>query len=125
MPARHESTSVRTARGGRHSNLTPRGVVDLDAVLPGGSLDALPCRVAFSVADAADLVETRDGIADMARVSERLFPLSRKRKLRIAERISFLRRQCCHRGLRWVPEGGATASAARKHAAPEIIEAVT
>jgi hypothetical protein len=54
--------------------------VNLVAVLPGGSLDALPCRVAFSVADAADLAEARDGIADMTCVFERLFPRGRKRK---------------------------------------------
>jgi len=74
----------------------PAGFVDLDAVLPRRGLDALPCCVAFSVADAVDLIETRDGVANMARVFERLLPLGRKRKLSLAEIVSLLRSQSCH-----------------------------
>ena len=67
-----------------------------DTELLGGSLDALPRRIALGLGDTVNLIETRDGIADMARVLERLLALSWKRKFPVAETIALFRSQFGH-----------------------------
>src|ERR1700740_793122 len=60
----------------------PWPVRDLDPVLPGRRLDATPRGVGLGIADALDLVEARDRIADVTCVDERLFPFLGKCELR-------------------------------------------
>src|SRR5256714_12763694 len=58
--------------------LAPATNLDLDPVLAGGRPDAAPGGLALAVADALDLIEAGDGVADVTGVVERLFAFLRK-----------------------------------------------
>jgi hypothetical protein len=56
----------------------------------GGLLNPPPSRITFIVADAFDLVEAGDRVADVARIIERLLALLRKGELILVEIVALL-----------------------------------
>jgi hypothetical protein len=59
----------------------------------GGSRDALPSSVAFSVAHAFYLIETSNGVSDMTCVDQRLLPLFGEGELVVAQLVLLSRAQ--------------------------------
>ena len=57
------------------AEFAPAFLVHLHVELLGGGLDPLPRRVAFGVGHVLDLIETRDRVADVARILDRLLAL--------------------------------------------------
>src|SRR5216110_1671605 len=55
---------------------------NLDAVFLGCRFDAPPSGVSLGLADTLDLIESRDGIANVSRVRQRLLAFLGERKLR-------------------------------------------
>src|SRR5262249_21358618 len=74
--------------------------LDLDAVLARCGPDAAPRAVAFGVAHALDLVETRDRVAYVLRVREWLLALLRKRERAVGQVVLPSRGQHAARGVR-------------------------
>src|SRR5947209_9554194 len=77
-------------------DLAPAFFLHFDAVLVGGFLDPPPCRVALIVADAFDLVEAANRVADVAGVVERLLAFFGKGELVLVEAVALLFAEFCH-----------------------------
>jgi uncharacterized protein (DUF4213/DUF364 family) len=73
---------------GPTAQLAPALLLHLDPMLVGGGLDPLPGLVALVVADVLDLVETGDGVANVAGVFQGLLALLWKGELFAAEIIA-------------------------------------
>src|SRR4051794_31450077 len=71
-------------------DLAPALFVHFDAMLVCGFLDAPPGGVALVVADAFDLVEAGDRVADVAGVVERFLALLGERELILVQAIALL-----------------------------------
>src|SRR5204862_6126205 len=61
--------------------------LDLDVELLCRCTDPLPRAIAFGVADALDLVEARNGVADVAGVAERFLPFLGERECCITQPV--------------------------------------
>src|SRR3954466_15581497 len=72
------------------AELEPALLADFDAVLVGRLLDPPPGRVALVVADAFDLVEAGDRVADVAGIVERLLALLGECELVLVEAVALL-----------------------------------
>jgi hypothetical protein len=84
--------------------------VYFDTELLGGRLDALPRRIAFGIGHTVNLIEARNGIADMARVLEWLLALSGKRKFPGVETIALFRSQFGHGNVQFASDSVLTPS---------------
>src|SRR5438105_6114266 len=73
--------------------VAPTRCADLDVIPLSRRSNPLPCPVALGIGNAFDLIETRDGVAHVARIGQRFLALFGERELSLRQVVLFSRAQ--------------------------------